>query len=230
MPSNVLIVDDDRGNLSSLKMLLKYERKDLKVKSASSFDEAVSKLRRGGIDLVLSDVNLDAGNLGPDIKKLFQAIPFIYITGDPAWKSKDGSKVVYKPYTIDALSKVIDSVRSKAESVINDVSSGALSVDEAVKQLIEVSPPGFSGTTKGMKQRHSKEISNPWALSWWMYKRGAKPHIAPEPSPKGIKNYVKPSEYAKRKEGGKVTKMPKPKGRRLAASLDADNDVEQIND
>jgi len=37
-----------------------------------------------------------------------------------------------------------------------------------------VSPPGWSGTTKAMKKH--KEITNPWALSWWMAKQkpGAK--------------------------------------------------------
>jgi hypothetical protein len=34
---------------------------------------------------------------------------------------------------------------------------------------VAVSPPGWSGTTKAMKKH--KNISNPWALSWWMSKR-----------------------------------------------------------
>jgi hypothetical protein len=32
--------------------------------------------------------------------------------------------------------------------------------------LAEVSPPGFSGVTKAMKDRHSDEIDNPYALAW----------------------------------------------------------------
>jgi rubrerythrin/fructose-specific component phosphotransferase system IIB-like protein len=58
----------------------------------------------------------------------------------------------------------------------------------------EVSPPGFSGTTKAMK-KHG-EISNPFALAWSMYKKGARPHKKKE---KGKPRYVKPETYAKQK-------------------------------
>lgn len=44
--------------------------------------------------------------------------------------------------------------------------------------LNEVSPPGWSGSVKAMKKH--KEITNPFALAWWMKKRGAKPHHKPE--------------------------------------------------
>lgn len=67
--------------------------------------------------------------------------------------------------------------------------------------VYEVSPPGYSGTTKAMKDRHSDEIDNPWALAWWMYKQGKKPRIKPEKSPKGVKHYVSPTKYTRRKEG-----------------------------
>ena len=36
-------------------------------------------------------------------------------------------------------------------------------------EKVAVSPPGWSGTTKAMKKH--KNITNPWALSWWMSKR-----------------------------------------------------------
>lgn len=42
----------------------------------------------------------------------------------------------------------------------------------------EVSPPGWSGTTKAMKKH--KKIDNPFALAWWKKKHGAKPHYKPE--------------------------------------------------
>jgi hypothetical protein len=47
-----------------------------------------------------------------------------------------------------------------------------------VKGMMEVSPPGWSGTTKAMKKH--KEIDNPFALSWYLKKKKAKPHYAPE--------------------------------------------------
>lgn len=43
--------------------------------------------------------------------------------------------------------------------------------------LNEVSPPGWSGTTKAMKKY--KDITNPFALSWWMKNKGAKAHYKP---------------------------------------------------
>jgi hypothetical protein len=39
-------------------------------------------------------------------------------------------------------------------------------------QIVEVAPPGWEGTVKGMK-RH-REIDNPWALAWWMRSKGYK--------------------------------------------------------
>jgi hypothetical protein len=52
------------------------------------------------------------------------------------------------------------------------------------QRLNEVSPPGFKGTVKAMKKRHSDEIDNPWALSWWMKKRGYKSHKKATGGPK----------------------------------------------
>jgi hypothetical protein len=43
----------------------------------------------------------------------------------------------------------------------------------------EVSPPGWSGTTKAMKKH--KDISNPFALAWYMKNKGDKAHYKPEP-------------------------------------------------
>lgn len=68
--------------------------------------------------------------------------------------------------------------------------------------ITEVSPPGFSGTTKALK-RH-KEIDNPYALSWAMWKKGYKPHYPPESSAKGRKTYVKPSEYKPKSRSNSV--------------------------
>jgi len=48
--------------------------------------------------------------------------------------------------------------------------------DEEVEHLDEVSPPGFEGTVKAMKKRHSDKIDNPWALAWWMKNKGYKSH------------------------------------------------------
>lgn len=96
---------------------------------------------------------------------------------------------------IDALS------RGEAVSIVNKVIND-LHLSESAR-LLEVSPPGFSGTTAKMKK--GKKISNPFALSWWMYKKGYKPRIKPEDNPEGTKNYVPPEKYKKESKEREVT-------------------------
>ena len=50
----------------------------------------------------------------------------------------------------------------------------ALSLKESVAELDEISPPGFEGTVKAMK-KHS-DVDNPYALAWYMKKKGYKSH------------------------------------------------------
>ena len=46
------------------------------------------------------------------------------------------------------------------------------------EQKNEVAPPGWSGTVKAMKKH--KDIDNPFALAWYMKKKGDKPHYPEE--------------------------------------------------
>jgi hypothetical protein len=77
--------------------------------------------------------------------------------------------------------------------IIDKVADDILGLEKAA-----VSPPGWSGTVKKMKEH--KEITNPWALSWWMAKRkegdswgkGGKLHKKPEP-------HYKPEKKKKKK-------------------------------
>lgn len=50
-----------------------------------------------------------------------------------------------------------------------------------LRSLAEVSPPGWHGTVRAMKThghvgKGKDEIDNPYALAWWMKKRGEEPH------------------------------------------------------
>jgi len=57
-------------------------------------------------------------------------------------------------------------------------------------KLNEKAPPGWSGTVKAMKKH--KNIDNPFALAWYMKKKGDKPHYQPEKKgekPKRKKKY-----------------------------------------
>lgn len=46
--------------------------------------------------------------------------------------------------------------------------------DEPAELVNEVSPKGWEGTVKAMKKH--KEISNPWALSYYMKNKGYHSH------------------------------------------------------
>ena len=50
----------------------------------------------------------------------------------------------------------------------------------------EVSPPGWTGTVRAMKTHKGpkKNIDNPYALSWWMKKKGEKSHYKDQPTSK----------------------------------------------
>jgi hypothetical protein len=65
----------------------------------------------------------------------------------------------------------------------------------------EKSPPGWSGTVKAMK-KHKKEIDNPFALAWYMKKKGDKPHYKPEPKDSSKSN-KKPEKKEKYKDEDK---------------------------
>jgi hypothetical protein len=68
-----------------------------------------------------------------------------------------------------------------------------------MKTANEVSPPGWGGTTLAMKKHHKKDIDNPWALSWWMKNKGAKPHYKNDPDgTKSKKEPVKKEKYKKK--------------------------------
>jgi DNA-binding NtrC family response regulator len=213
----ILIVDDQRDLRFVMQAILKRPLKKVaEIEEADSVRDAKRRLARGGIDLVVSDVNLGDGQ-GPEIKKAYPKVPFLYVTGDTDWKSPDGSPVLSKMDFHGKLPKAVMELLSEAvQKIVGKVAGHHISVDGAVAHLLEVSPPGFSGTTKAMKKH--KEIDNPYALSWWMYNKGDKSHKKPEPDTKGIKNYIPPEEYEKSKKG-KVTKFPSRK-KRLAASLE----------
>jgi 8-oxo-dGTP diphosphatase len=64
--------------------------------------------------------------------------------------------------------------------------------EEESVEIDEMAPPGFSGTVAAMKKH--KDIKNPYALAWGLYKKGAKPRKAREA---GKPRYVNPTEYFK---------------------------------
>jgi hypothetical protein len=50
---------------------------------------------------------------------------------------------------------------------------GSLHVPQTTPAVEGVAPPGWEKTIRKMKK--SGDVDNPWALAWWMKKRGAHP-------------------------------------------------------
>jgi hypothetical protein len=65
----------------------------------------------------------------------------------------------------------------KHAEMLSKTNTGKAPVDyhrESEETIKEVSPPGWEGTIKAMKK--DKDITNPWALGWWMKNKGYKSH------------------------------------------------------
>lgn len=103
-----------------------------------------------------------------------------HITVDTAPPTIDYLGDYFDMYQGTELHQAIRHIRSRGEKVesmepeemIDAVVEGQ-NIEAVIRySLQEVAPPGFEGTVKGMK-KHS-DISNPWALSWWMKGKGMK--------------------------------------------------------
>jgi len=113
----ILVVDDEEGILQTLKRLLvKTERQRLMVITAFSGEEALEKLAKERIDLVVTDVMMPGMNgleLLVEIKNRFPYTPVIVMTAYPsseikrATLLKGGLHLIEKPFDINALREMI---------------------------------------------------------------------------------------------------------------------------
>jgi hypothetical protein len=75
----------------------------------------------------------------------------------------------------------LSDLRKEAQDAYYDVYESRrdnMSKAKELLKMLEVSPPGWSGTVKAMKK--NKDIDNPFALAWFLKKKGAKPRYKPE--------------------------------------------------
>ncbi len=108
----ILLVDDIEENLYSLKLLIEDRFDNIQIFSALSAQEAVLKIMKYEIDLILSDVqmpNIDGFQLIEYLKTIEQTknIPVILITGiaqDEAYIKKG-----YKSGAVEYITKPLDS-------------------------------------------------------------------------------------------------------------------------
>ncbi|GEM_PF-3304894 len=124
-PSKILIVDDDREFLQTLKDAFLSHEKDIKLFLAGSVKEALKILKKEDIDLVISDLRME-GMDGLDllnfVRKKMPHVPFILITayGSPAIEIKaekmGAVKYMTKPIILEELEKAVMELLNRERS------------------------------------------------------------------------------------------------------------------
>ena len=64
--------------------------------------------------------------------------------------------------------------RAQQDDAVRTVNKYNMKIKESDMSVDEKAPPGWEGTVKAMKKH--PEIDNPYALAWWMKRKGAKSH------------------------------------------------------
>jgi CheY-like chemotaxis protein len=135
MIRNVLFVDDDREMLQALKEGLEKYRETFNVVLAEDGFDAVSKLKKHSISLVVTDLkmpNMDGFSLLAHIMEKYPEIPVVIITGYSTSEMKrlaqEGGAVGYisKPFLIEDLAKhIMKTLRKESDGgTLHGVSSG----------------------------------------------------------------------------------------------------------
>ena len=118
MASKILIVDDEVSVTDYLKMVLGEYGNDFEIICENTGYEALNRIMRGGIDLLLTDIampDMDGYELYSRTKEYDENLPIIMMTGfgyDPdhvvVKSRKDGLKnVIFKPFDIQKLNEMI---------------------------------------------------------------------------------------------------------------------------
>jgi len=135
MIRNVLFVDDDQEMLQALKEGLEKYGETFKVVLATDGSDAVDKLKKNTISLVVTDLkmpNMDGFSLLAHIMEKYPDIPVIIITGYSTSEMKrlaqEGGAVGYisKPFLIEDLAKhIMKTLRKESDGgTLHGVSSG----------------------------------------------------------------------------------------------------------
>lgn len=113
----VLIVDDSETmRMIVIKSLRQAGFEELETAEASSARDALAAIAKGGIDLVLSDVNMPeitGIELVKVIRAKFKSLPIIMVTTEssPEMKKKmtdaGANGIIHKPFPPDQLRKVL---------------------------------------------------------------------------------------------------------------------------
>jgi two-component system, chemotaxis family, chemotaxis protein CheY len=117
---NVLIVDDSATmRMIVIKSLRQAGFESMTIIEAGSAKEALQKIAAGGVDLVLSDVNMPeitGIELVKVIRTKFKSLPIIMVTTESSPEMKEkmrqagANEIISKPFQPEDLKKVIDGV------------------------------------------------------------------------------------------------------------------------
>jgi CheY-like chemotaxis protein len=108
----ILCVDDNEQALSIRKVML--ETRGYRVLTSTSGEEALEQFRKGGIDLVLTDLimpGLDGTKLIDEIKKLSPQTPAILLSGKVRIYDRDTRADVFLPKGMYAPAELLERVR-----------------------------------------------------------------------------------------------------------------------
>jgi len=175
---SILLVDDIKENLYALQLLIEDNFDNIHILSALSAEEAVLKIMKYDIDLILSDVqmpNIDGFELIEYLKTIDETknIPIILITG--IYQDEEYIKKGYKSGAVEYISKPIDNelLCSKLSVFLSIYAEKKLDkkqlqldkkkIDSMIKELDNVSPSIKKSlyslnTNKTIEQTHENEI------------------------------------------------------------------------
>jgi CheY-like chemotaxis protein len=108
----ILCVDDNEQSLSIRKILL--ETRGYRVVSCTSAQEALSVFKKGGVDLVMTDLlmpEMDGGRLIEEIKSLSPQTPAVLISGKVKLYDRDTQADVFLPKGLYAPAELLERVR-----------------------------------------------------------------------------------------------------------------------
>ncbi|MBI1763635.1 MAG: sigma-54-dependent Fis family transcriptional regulator [Acidobacteria bacterium] len=186
----ILVVDDDRVSLDALKEILAAQ--GWEVHTAQTPQQAVALFARGGFDLVVSDINLEAAQSGLDLLQQFRAAcPVILITGFGTLETtvkatQEGAwDLISKPFKVKDVLAVVQRALEHSKTPItapeppsfqlekNGMVGRAPAMLELYKEIARVAPSrstvlinGESGTGKELVARsihqHSQCAQGPF--------------------------------------------------------------------
>jgi len=121
MPATILIVDDDDGVRSMLK--LAFEAHGYEVESAASAGQAKSLLASHSYDAVLTDMRMESDTAGYDVVRAAAAQPHppptVILTAYPLlaqqWREAGADAVLQKPVQMMGLLELMDKLVARGK-------------------------------------------------------------------------------------------------------------------